>query len=273
MDFKRTPFLFIIFFIILTPQTLSSDEKFEACAPKSCGKGPNISYPFRVAHSHSPFCGLPTFDITCRHEYPVIKISGEDYIIREISYQAHSFLVANAAVYDVKCPTPLHNFTLHRTPFTYTPDHIGFFFFYNCTSLPPKFSYPIHCSNTTKLHSFAAFHDGFMEHMNFSVDSCQSSVEVPIDIPNQDDDFSGLLRKSYSDVLKMGFTLNWSAQNCSNCETSGGRCGFESNEFVCFCPDGPHLQTCKQGNFLGNKSCSCSNLSSVFLFLLVNNLS
>lgn len=251
MDFKRTPFLFIIFFIFLTRQTLSSDQKFEACAPKSCGKGPNISYPFWISHSHSPFCGSPSFHIACKDEIPIIRISEDDYIIREIFYQNHSFVVANAAVYEVNCPTPLRNFSLDRTPFTYSSDHIGFFFFYNCTSLPPNYSYPIDCWSQSKLHSFAAFHDGFLEFMNFSFNSCQSSVEVPVDFTKEDDDdISGLLRMSYSDVLKMGFTLNWGAQNCSNCETSGGRCGFESNEFVCFCPDGPHSETCKQGNFL-----------------------
>lgn len=250
MDFKRTPFLLIIFLIIFTRQTLSSDQKFEACAPKSCGKGPIISYPFWIAHSHSPFCGFPSFDIACKDENPVIRISNDDYIIRKISYQNHSFLLTNAALYDVNCPTPLHNFSLHRTPFTYSSDHIGFFFYYNCTSLPPNYSYPIDCSSTSKLHSFAAFHDGFLEFMNFSSNSCQSSVEVPVDYTNEDDDFSELLRKSYSDVLKMGFSLNWSAQNCSNCEPSGGRCGFERNQFVCFCPDGPHLETCNEGNFL-----------------------
>ncbi|XP_022137107.1 LEAF RUST 10 DISEASE-RESISTANCE LOCUS RECEPTOR-LIKE PROTEIN KINASE-like 1.2 [Momordica charantia] len=246
MDFKRTPFLFIIFFTSLTHQTLSSHQKFEACAPKSCGKGPNISYPFWIAHSHSPFCGHPSFDIACKDENPIIRISQDDYIIRDISYQSHSFLVANAAVYKVNCPTPLHNFSLDRTPFSYSSDHIGFFFFYNCTSLPPNYSYPIDCSSKRKLHSFAAFHDGLLELMNFSSDSCQSLVEVPVHISNGDDDFSGLLRKSYSDILKMGLTLDWSTQNCSICENSGGRCGSESNKFVCFCPDGPHLETCKE---------------------------
>lgn len=250
MDFKRTPFVFIIFFIISTPLTLSLDQKFEACAPKSCGEGPNISYPFWISHSHKPFCGYPGFGISCKDEYPILRISNDDHIIREISYQSHSFSVANAAVYKVKCPIPLHNFSLDRTPFTYTSDHIGFFFFYNCTSLPPSYSYPIQCFGQSKLHSFAAFHDGFLELMNFSVNSCQSSVEVPVDFSSKDGDFSELLRKNYSAVLKMGFTLNWSAQNCSNCEASGGRCGFESNEFLCLCPDGSHLETCKEGNFL-----------------------
>ncbi|KGN64148.2 hypothetical protein Csa_014292 [Cucumis sativus] len=222
-------------------------QKFEACAPKSCGNGPNISYPFWIAHSHSPFCGFPSFRISCKDENPIIRISNEDYIIRDISYKNHSFLLTNDAVYDSNCLTPLHNFSLHRTPFSYSSDHIGFFFFYNCTSLPPNYSYPIDCSSTSKLHSFGAFHEGYLEFMNFSSNSCQSSVEVPMDFNNEDDDFTGLLRKNYTDLLKMGFSLNWSGQSCSTCDTSGGRCGVEKNQFVCFCPDGPHLKTCKEG--------------------------
>ncbi|XP_016899332.2 LEAF RUST 10 DISEASE-RESISTANCE LOCUS RECEPTOR-LIKE PROTEIN KINASE-like 1.2 isoform X2 [Cucumis melo] len=246
MDFMKIPFLLIIFFIIFNCQTLSLDQKFEACAPKSCGNGPNISYPFWIAHSHSPFCGFPSFRIACKDENPIIRISNDDYIIRDISYKNHSFLLTNAAVYDANCLTPLHNFSLHRTPFSYSPDHIGFFFFYNCTSLPPNYSYPIDCFSTSKLHSFGAFHEGYLEFMNFSSNSCQSSVEVPLDFNNEDDDFTGLLRKNYTDLLKMGFSLNWRAQICSNCEISGGRCGVEKNQFVCFCPDGPHIKTCKE---------------------------
>ncbi|XP_038893811.1 LEAF RUST 10 DISEASE-RESISTANCE LOCUS RECEPTOR-LIKE PROTEIN KINASE-like 1.2 [Benincasa hispida] len=251
MDFKATTFLLIIFFIIVTCQTLSSDQKTEACAPKSCGKGPNISYPFRIANSHSPFCGIPSFDIACKDENPIIRIAEDDYIIRDIFYKNHSFLLTNAAAYDVNSPTPLHNLSLQRTPFSFSSNPYGFFFFYNCTSLPPDHSFPIGCSSTGKLHSFASFSDGSLGSINSSYHSCQSLVAMPLHFSNnEEEDFNELFKKSYSDVLKMGFSLNWSAQNCSKCETSGGRCGFQSNKFVRFCSDGCHLETCKQGNFL-----------------------
>lgn len=62
---------------------------------------------------------------------------------------------------------------------------------------------------------------------------------------------NNLMNMSYGDVLKMGFLLNWNTDHCDGCEISGGRCGFENNEFVCFCLDGPHQRTCTDGNYTG----------------------
>lgn len=49
-------------------------------------------------------------------------------------------------------------------------------------------------------------------------------------------------------ALRNGFWLNWNATNCTECETSGGRCGFDTNPdtyaFRCFCPDRPHAVQC-----------------------------
>ncbi|KAE8652548.1 hypothetical protein Csa_014289 [Cucumis sativus] len=91
--------------------------------------------------------------------------------------------------------------------------------------------------------------DGSLASRSSSYHSCQHSGYVPVHFSNDEErDYPGLLKKSYTEVLKVGFSLNWSAQNCSNCETIGGRCGFERNQFVCFCAHGPHLETCEDGS-------------------------
>ncbi|KAG4130877.1 hypothetical protein ERO13_D09G172100v2 [Gossypium hirsutum] len=73
-------------------------------------------------------------------------------------------------------------------------------------------------------------------------------IDSPIFI-NDDVSFVSLLDKNYTKVLKSGFVLNWTAHSCSSCKRSGGCCGFGYNdEFVCFCPDGPHPKTCNDGN-------------------------
>jgi len=50
----------------------------------------------------------------------------------------------------------------------------------------------------------------------------------------------------------MGFLMYWTAHDCSTCERSGGRCGFENNEFICFCRDRPRLKSCDAGNSSSN---------------------
>ena len=159
--------------------------------------------------------------------------------------------MANAAVYDEKCPVPLHNFSLDRAPFSFSSDHIDYSFYYNCTSEPSEYMlpFPVDCYSNDSHHSFAAFHeDELQQHMNYSFDSCQSIVHVPVHL-NASVEFTSLIHLDYVEILKMGFLLNWTVHSCSSCERSGGRCGFETNEFVCFCNDLPHKKTCDDGNY------------------------
>ena len=245
-------FIFIIIFSTFEKHTVSLDQKFEACAPQTCGNGPYISYPFWLSNQQESFCGYPNFMITCSRKNPVLRISNDDYIIKEIFYSNRSFLVVNAAVYNEKCPVPQHNFSLDLTPFNFASDHIDFSFFYNCTSKPTEyiFPFPVDCYSNKSHHSFAAFHKEALQQANFSLDSCQSLVNVPAEIADGVD-FTTLLKMKYTEILKMGVLLNWTAHSCSGCETSGGRCGFTDNKFTCFCGDRPHMKACDDGNFVG----------------------
>ncbi|KAF3438588.1 hypothetical protein FNV43_RR21351 [Rhamnella rubrinervis] len=244
-------FIFIIFFTFSAQKNLALDPKFKACAPQTCGNGPNISYPFWVSHQQESYCGYPNFQINCTHKNPILTISNHDYIIKEIIYSNHLLLVANAAVYndDDDCPAPRHNLSLDRTPFQYSSDHIDFSFFYNCSSELPEsiYTFPVNCASNTTNHSFALFHKEALEKMNYSSDWCQSSVDVAVDMA-EDVSFASLLDMTYVEILKMGFFLSWTAHGCSNCQGSGGRCGYDNNEFVCFCHDRPHMKTCDDEN-------------------------
>ncbi|CAL2262299.1 unnamed protein product [Prunus armeniaca] len=102
--------------------------------------------------------------------------------------------------------------------------------------------YPIDCASNASHHSFAIFHKEVVEDMNYS---CLSPVNLPVDVAVG---VEALLQMNYTEILKMGFLLNWTAQNCSKCEKSSGRCGFKNNEFVCFCSDRPHSQSCDHDN-------------------------
>ncbi|CAB4281309.1 unnamed protein product [Prunus armeniaca] len=234
-----------IIFTTLAKRTSSLDQSYEVCKPQTCGNGPNISYPFWLSDRQESFCGYPSFKIACDGENPVLSISDDDYIIKDIFYSNHSFVLANAVVYRDKCPRPLHNFSLDRTPFSYSSsDHIDFSFFYNCDKEPKEYMHPylIDCASNASHHSFAIFHKEVVEDMNYS---CLSPVNLPVDVAVG---VEALLQMKYTEILKMGFLLNWTAQNCSKCEKSSGRCGFKNNEFVCFCSDRPHSQSCDHDN-------------------------
>ena len=256
MDFQTffmspEPYLTYISFIIFTSLVnyiLSLDPKFQACVPYTCGDGPNISYPFWILHEQEPFCGNPNFTIICKDKNPVLTIANDDYIVKDIFYSNQSFLVANSVVYEDTCPAPLHNVSLGQTPFNFSLYNSDFSIFYNCSSKPYYTVYELDCASNSTHHSFAVFHKEALELHNYSLESCRSLVDVPVDVAVN---FTSLLLMNYTEVLKMGFSLNWSAHDCSSCERSSGRCGFENNEFVCFCHDRPHLKTCNDGNSEG----------------------
>ncbi|VVA91764.1 unnamed protein product [Arabis nemorensis] len=241
---------FIFHFVLLAPQTLSLDPKFKACEPKSCGKGPEISFPFYLSDKQDSSCGYPSFELSCDDELelPVLGISGEDYVIKNISYSTQSFQVVNSKASHDPCPIPLHNLTLHRTPFSVSPSHVNFSMFYNCSDyLPDDFTiYPLTCSGNTSLRSFGIFRREIKD--KYSYRSCQKLVEVPVSASGESD-VKLFLGMAYAEILKRGFVLNWTAHSCNRCNSSGGRCGTNNKEFVCFCPDGPKIyDTCKNGD-------------------------
>ncbi|XP_062158440.1 LEAF RUST 10 DISEASE-RESISTANCE LOCUS RECEPTOR-LIKE PROTEIN KINASE-like 1.2 isoform X3 [Alnus glutinosa] len=262
--------LFIIFiFTNLANLTLSLNQKFQACTPRACGNGPNISYPFWIQDEQQPFCGYPNFGITCNEQNPVLEISNDEYIIKDIFHSNQSLLVANAAVYKDACPTPLHNVNLDRTPFnlTFTLYHSDLSFFYNCTSVPAYPTYEVACASKDNLHSFAVFHEEAYQLEK----TCQSLVNVPVDMLIGDN-WTSLFHMNYTEILKMGFLLTWSAPNCSNCENSGGRCGFDNSEFVCFCLDGDHHKTCHDGKAnwkLKTIIGVCASIGTVAIMLII----
>ncbi|XP_061953925.1 LEAF RUST 10 DISEASE-RESISTANCE LOCUS RECEPTOR-LIKE PROTEIN KINASE-like 1.2 [Populus nigra] len=240
----------VFLFTYLATQTVSQDPRFKSCEPKNCGAGPNISYPFWLSQEQESFCGYPNFMLNCSDKGPVLAISNDVYIIKNIFYANSSLLVANAAVYEETCPTPLHNINLDRTPFTISPGYTNISFFYNCTSKPKdnNYLYNLSCATNSTHYSFAGFHlEEKEKHSNYSLKSCHDFVIAPI---HTGEDISSLLGENYGEALKMGFLMNWTAPNCSTCESSGGRCGFENNECICFCRDRPRLKSCDAGSSL-----------------------
>ncbi|KAK9266754.1 hypothetical protein L1049_003557 [Liquidambar formosana] len=166
----------------------------------------------------------------------------------QIFYKNHSFLLVNSALSEDSCPTPLHNISLDGTLFSYSSTYSNLSLFYNCTSEPADYLtyYSVQCMSNATFHSFAIFHKEGLSRVNYSIESCQSWVDAPVDL-GADHEFQSLWKTNYTEILKMGLVLNWTANNCSNCERSGGHCRFDDNEFLCFCSDRRHLKTCDDG--------------------------
>ncbi|KAF6158291.1 hypothetical protein GIB67_001362 [Kingdonia uniflora] len=117
-----------------------------------------------------------------------------------------------------------------------SPNHANHFFFYNCT-LNPTAAYQIPCANNISInsgYSFATFvHEGGQQNLNNSLKQCESFVGAPVEM---DDGvtYKDMIKMDYPEILKKGFLLEWNASHCSECGGSGGRCGFQKNDIICF---------------------------------------
>jgi len=155
---------------------------------------------------------------------PILRISNYGFLVKVIYYSNSSFAVANIDVYEDKCPVPLYNYAFYQTPFTYSSENWNLSFFYNCSTEPIDYpTFEVDCAKNATHYSFAVFHKEALEHKNYSLNECQFMVNVPLSM-NTAVNFTSLLRMNCTEILKMGFLLNWIAPDCQYCEKSGGRC-------------------------------------------------
>ncbi|OVA04957.1 Protein kinase domain [Macleaya cordata] len=244
---RNNLFLITITILTLVEVVLSVDQRFEACKPRNCGNGPIISYPFWIQEE---YCGYPEFRVICRNNESILNVSGNDYIIRDISYTNQSFRVVNSVVLDANCPAPLQNSTFDdQSPFKVGSNVQYLSFFYNCTNLLSEeynnLTYPVNtCATSSELFSFAMFVPPvYLSSINDHATMCQSLSRVPVEVDKRSS-VETREEEDYTLLLKNGFTLEWDKRRCNDCQDSGGNCGFDKEDLVCFCVDGPHKEHC-----------------------------
>ncbi|KAK7275276.1 hypothetical protein RIF29_16387 [Crotalaria pallida] len=233
--------LHFVLFLLFDTCTGSVDPKFEACVPKTCGNGQNITYPFYILDKQEPFCGYPGFDLTCDNNgFPIFpKHDNEKYVVEEIFYANHSLRVSIlfSKPTSTECfPPPVHSFS-NDSRFRVTPNQKRAFLFYYCNLKSLK-EHRIECPVQNQTSSVVALYEGdpnlglAMKHCNNKV--VRATVE---------DDKRGIV-----EGLRRGFVLNWTASSCEECSGSGGRCGFDYGKdayaFRCYCRDGVHFEKC-----------------------------
>ncbi|XP_052312531.1 LEAF RUST 10 DISEASE-RESISTANCE LOCUS RECEPTOR-LIKE PROTEIN KINASE-like 2.1 isoform X2 [Populus trichocarpa] len=252
LNFFLTPFspiinLFIVTFFLLAKKASCTDPYFVACNPKNCSDGQSISFPFHIQGMQPDFCGYPGFTISCNDKgKPVFNLSNSEYIIHEIYYQNQSLRVSNAAVFgkSPSCTPQIQNISLDDGRFHRSSNSKGLFLLYNCNSTllsnnSELLNYKVDCpgrENET-VWTLAMLEDDPL--LGSTLDKCGTRVLAPVDVYRGEN--VGAER-----MLERGFVLNWTASNCSICEDSGGKCGFDNAayHFKCFCPVRPHSRRC-----------------------------
>ncbi|XP_051148588.1 LEAF RUST 10 DISEASE-RESISTANCE LOCUS RECEPTOR-LIKE PROTEIN KINASE-like 1.2 [Andrographis paniculata] len=273
--------LCVLCFVVLLDESHGADYRYERCPPVTCGGAVNVSFPFYFPREQESYCGYPGFGLVSCWESSgtTLNLSGSDYMIVNISYHTRSLRVYPLSLpnYEANgCYSGLKNTSLPKG-FDYAPNVTKLHLFYNCSdSLPENLSNRrLFCgSNDTENSTVLPL---FEENGDSSIASrsCNKTVTVKVERPVNVSGAIANLRDLQS-VLGGGFVMNWMASDCSDCESSGGRCGFNETTFLfkCFCPDRPHSRSCKRREtqftlIVTTASVGCVVLLLVFLLISV----
>ncbi|KAL1078000.1 hypothetical protein V6Z11_D10G132900 [Gossypium hirsutum] len=162
-------------------------------------------------------CGYPGFNISCKNNInPIIRLPDDgDYVIHNIFYQDQSFHISRADPFDADdvCSNSIRNISIPQDPFFLPPKQVNMSLFFDCVSV----------SELPKSLGF------------FKV-VCDAKYGTNVTL-------------SLLSILNRGFISEWKSSKCSDCEASGGKCGFDdnANNFKCFCQDRPRPSSCAPG--------------------------
>ncbi|XP_056162507.1 LEAF RUST 10 DISEASE-RESISTANCE LOCUS RECEPTOR-LIKE PROTEIN KINASE-like 1.2 [Syzygium oleosum] len=215
--------LLLLFFLSLSPRESLSliDFHFGNCSlPVTCG-GLNITSPFYVRDRQPSYCGFPGFDLSCPNDRPVITLSGDDYVVRDVFYENQSLRISNAALPDDNsaafsscAPGSLKSVTLPSTLFQLSlnvPDTLSLL--YNCNITPRAdelLNYRISFSGEEGEGGvvLGIYGDGKDQEVIDAAKECQTLVEAPVAA-------KWIGRAEIEEALRSGFVLNWTASDCS----------------------------------------------------------
>ncbi|KAK1566946.1 hypothetical protein Q3G72_006403 [Acer saccharum] len=255
-----------IFFLLTRSSTTASgatvDSHYLACVNKTCGDGQNISFPFYIKDQQQSFCGFPGFELSCNEAgNPILRLPDSDiqYIVHHIFYNNQTLRVSNSAFWETKSSTSGSG-----------GNHCDVVSSLKNLSLPSDHQFELvgdHKTQVSVLYNCSSGGDNRTlsgRLVSKKVDGCWNGDRDSVVAVDEDDPDLGLARENCTQLmvapvegyegestamitrLRGGFVMKWTASNCSPCEKSGGKCGFDNStfHFMCFCPDRPHAWQC-----------------------------
>ncbi|XP_054787708.1 LEAF RUST 10 DISEASE-RESISTANCE LOCUS RECEPTOR-LIKE PROTEIN KINASE-like 1.4 isoform X4 [Prosopis cineraria] len=233
----------LVSFSILPTSLAADDGRYTDCRSSSfsCGIQQNLTYPF-WGGERADYCGFPDFQLTCESNIAKITIGGLEYRLLEWVSTSNVLVVARDDYSDTICPRDYMNNTIDPTKFEYVDGLINMTFLYDCP--PISESYTVrNCQRDNDTSTTVYYVPGPVY-----VSGCKSSV-VPVYEEYLNQAASSATPDLIQGVVEKGFGLQWMVNNevCNTCSQSGGECGYEGQQFSCFCKDGPHNTTCSEG--------------------------
>ncbi|GKB43226.1 concanavalin A-like lectin/glucanase [Tanacetum coccineum] len=213
---------------------------YEKCAPRNCGDGINVSFPFYIGGLQESICGYPGFELDCNNNGSslIIQISRNDYSVGDINYTGKFpyMQLRNSPV--TTCPLAIKNLTLDNYYGNFQLGSYGkVVFLMNCdiSQLPNKNLTRYRIGSCDQLVM-----NGDDANLGIGMKVCTLMVVAPVEFEEDysfEESDNMVDGGNYTEVMKLGFKLYWYGLDCSNCTLSGGRCGYYSFQLYCFCPN------------------------------------
>jgi hypothetical protein len=248
-------FLFLSFFFLIPIHVTSDGESYKSCAPFSCGKFTNISYPFRSINNQPSYCGHPNFKLDCEHGNLTIEIESQKFHIIDINQTSQVLRIARLDLWSYddatipSCPKKYVNVNLDLDFFNYTTNDEKYTLLYECGPLPDPYS----SSLSSEVSVISCLIEGKPQDAyvvssakvaDFIVLGCRNNITTPGLKSSFIEDSNSVV-----DVLHEGFEVRWSGVEedmCDGCKKSGGRCGYNAsdNAVLCLCPNQQSYGVC-----------------------------
>ena len=255
-------FLFIALAIIfsdVTPST-AENENYTACTTLySCAKVQNAGYPF-WGGKRPQFCGMSDFKLNCNPNkdpnYPTMFIFQHGNVELNVVYINNSSRIIKFSQDKLFKTCYLQDTSNITSINTLKPKKVNKYIrlSYGCNT---NCSYSkFGCSNYHGLMSDAYYlgEDMMMMMSKNKPCYCKNTVTFLVDEKTVDE----LRNISIKNGSVLSLLTKWPLEmeylpdftDCLKCEKSGGRCGSSddeaSDQFVCYCPDGPRVLECRK---------------------------
>ncbi|MFQ6668832.1 hypothetical protein Gotur_034331 [Gossypium turneri] len=240
--------LFCLLFIMLgIPVSLTApwyEREFKNCLNGTfkCG---NITagFPFHGGDRHEE-CGHPDLELQCDVDITTMEIQGVGYRVLEILPDRQILRISSEEVIKKGNCLPPFPDVLDSPVFTPGPGFASVTLFYDCLSpiSPDLLSFARCNKNDGYSNDYGNVSVAIANNNSIHPERCSHSVNVSIlqtsleSLRNHPSDWKG--------ALKTGFEVQWRknySEACWNCNSSGGACGFYTDDetiFHCYCPPG-----------------------------------
>ncbi|WMV28255.1 hypothetical protein MTR67_021640 [Solanum verrucosum] len=199
--------------------------------------GQRISFPFYIQDVQESYCGYPGFGLNCSEQgFPVVHITGNEYIVEDISYQDDIFQIKNS-VFNITtsngCVSDIKNVSLDHSAFKFVKES-RIYLLSKCNG---------------------SISEDLLKHRIGFGCGGENGNDWGLAMFAEDESFESALQVRKNHVLVpvemlgnegSNRVIDCISSNCSDCAESGGRCGFDTNnyQFKCFCTDRPHASSC-----------------------------